>query len=76
MTCTHDKSDVVDSRRDATGMVSRRRECRHCGHRWPTVEVHADEWRALTMDAKRDDVIAQGLMRILAEHGYVTLEER
>lgn len=44
MTCHHEESRVMDSRRTEDGKVLRRRKCLACGERFSTVEITRSEY--------------------------------
>lgn len=46
--CGLDQNDVIDSRRNSTG-IARRRRCRGCGYTWVTWEVSRTTWEVSRM---------------------------
>lgn len=57
------QSDVIDSRPRQLGF-HRRRECPSCNRRWSTMEIAADEYKALVIIASIDsrlEHIADGI---------------
>lgn len=55
--CTHENSEVIDSRKRENGEIHRRRECKDCGKRFSTVEILRSHYDILQFKIGRAEEI-------------------
>ena len=44
--CYTNRVEVIESRNTREGLVRRRKECKHCGHRFTTREIHEELYQS------------------------------
>ena len=66
--CGSDNFGVVDSR-DQSGLLTRKRRCKNCGHGWFTVEIDQEEYQKMKGKVKAKMTNGDAVRLALNRHG-------